>query len=41
MFDLIAGELFKLDHLRPQRADLAADFINSVVHGLLEQNKNI
>ncbi|MCS3761216.1 hypothetical protein GGE24_000208 [Bradyrhizobium centrosematis] len=28
-------------HLQPQGADFTSNFINSVVHGLLEQNKNI
>ncbi|WP_164937583.1 hypothetical protein [Bradyrhizobium guangxiense] len=28
-------------HFLPQRTDFASNFINSVVHGLLEQNKNI
>jgi len=31
----------RLGHLRPQRTDFPTNFINSVVHGLLEQNKNI
>jgi hypothetical protein len=28
-------------HFQPQGADFTSNFINSVVHGLLEQNKNI
>ncbi|MGX4806317.1 hypothetical protein [Bradyrhizobium guangdongense] len=39
--DEIAHGRLDIGHLQPQGADLASNFINSVVHGLLEQNKNI
>jgi hypothetical protein len=31
----------RIGHLEPQCADFPANFINSVVHGLLEQKENI
>jgi hypothetical protein len=33
--------LLDAHHLGPQSTHFAADFINSVVHGLLEQKENI
>jgi hypothetical protein len=39
--DLVARLRLQLEHAGPQQADLAPYFINSVVHVLLEQNKNI
>jgi hypothetical protein len=39
--DLVMHGLFDAHHLGPQDRNLAADLINSVVHGLLEQKENI
>ncbi|MEH2492083.1 hypothetical protein V1280_008022 [Bradyrhizobium sp. AZCC 2230] len=39
--DEIADGRLDIGHLQPQGADFTSNFINSVVHGLLEQNKNI
>jgi hypothetical protein len=39
--DEIAHGRLDIGHFQPQRADFTPNFINSVVHGLLEQNKNI
>ncbi|MGB8401559.1 hypothetical protein [Bradyrhizobium sp.] len=38
---LVPDRVFKILHPSTQDADLAPDFINSVVHGPLEQNENI
>jgi hypothetical protein len=39
--DLVTHGVLDAHHFGPQEADLAADVINSVVHGLLEQKENI
>ncbi|WP_158537657.1 hypothetical protein [Bradyrhizobium sp. MOS003] len=39
--DEIAHRGLDAGHFKPQGADFTSNFINSVVHGLLEQNKNI
>jgi hypothetical protein len=39
--DLVAHLRFQFKHAAPQHVDLPSDFINSIVHALLEQNKNI
>ena len=39
--DEVTHRRLHIGHLQPQGTDLASNFINSVVHGLLEQNKNI
>jgi hypothetical protein len=39
--DLVANGGLNLHHLSSQRTDFATNFINSVVHGLLEQKENI
>jgi len=39
--DEVAHTRLDIGHLQPQGADFTSNFINSVVHGLLEQNKNI
>jgi hypothetical protein len=41
MVDLIAHDHLNARHPGPQGADPAADLINSVIHGLLEQKENI
>jgi hypothetical protein len=37
MIDQVADRGLDIRHFRPQRTDFASDFINSIVHGLLEQ----
>ncbi|WP_157783751.1 hypothetical protein, partial [Bradyrhizobium liaoningense] len=39
--DEIAHRRLDVGHFEPQDSDFTSNFINSVVHGLLEQNKNI
>jgi hypothetical protein len=39
--DLVVHGMLDAHHLGSQNTDFAADFINSVVHGLLEQKENI
>jgi hypothetical protein len=39
--DLGMHSRLRIGHLEPQCADFPANFINSVVHGLLEQKENI
>ncbi|QIO99138.1 hypothetical protein HAU86_04680 [Bradyrhizobium symbiodeficiens] len=39
--DELAHQGLDAGHFEPQGADFTSNFINSVVHGLLEQNKNI
>ncbi|BAC47860.1 bll2595 [Bradyrhizobium diazoefficiens USDA 110] len=39
--DELAHGRLDIGHFQPQGTDLTSNFINSVVHGLLEQNKNI
>ena len=39
--DEVAHRRLKVGHFQPQGTDFTSNFINSVVHGLLEQNKNI
>ncbi|MGY3360934.1 hypothetical protein ACVWZK_007597 [Bradyrhizobium sp. GM0.4] len=39
--DELAYGRLDIGHFQPQGADFTSNFINSVVHGLLEQNKNI
>ncbi|MCK1737950.1 hypothetical protein IVA79_29170 [Bradyrhizobium sp. 138] len=39
--DTIAHGGLDVGHFQPQGADFTSNFINSVVHGFLEQNKNI
>lgn len=38
--NLVMHGVLDAHHLGPQKADFATDFINSVVHGLLEQKEN-
>ncbi|SPP97337.1 conserved protein of unknown function [Bradyrhizobium vignae] len=39
--DEVAHRRLDVGHLKPQGSDFTSNFINSVVHALLEQNKNI
>jgi len=41
MPDLVVHGLLDAHHFGPQIDDFAADFINSVVHGFLEQRENV